>query len=174
MELNSFLTDKGIKPKEKTEILAAMIAEKEIMVAQLAGFAKMAKEPVKATCMEALEHATLANPAILDEASFDFVVQSLKDKGPRVKWESARVIANTAHLFKGRLGPAVENLLANTEHPGTVVRWSAAFALGGILKLNTSLNNELVPAIRAIVEREKKESIRKLYLQAMRKVTSDE
>ncbi|MEI7663666.1 MAG: hypothetical protein WCK34_15775, partial [Bacteroidota bacterium] len=72
MELKDILVDNKIKPKEKTQILAGMILEKHFPVGELVAFAAAAKEPVKATCMEALEHATLANPAILDATAFDF------------------------------------------------------------------------------------------------------
>jgi hypothetical protein len=34
-------------------------------------------------------------------------------------------------------------LIANTEHKGTVVRWSAAFTLCEILKIKTKHNNDL-------------------------------
>ena len=92
MELNELLADRLIKPKEKTELLSKRITERKITIDQVIEFAKGAKEAVKATCIEALEHATLKNPAILNEPAFDFVVQSLADKAPRVKWESARVV----------------------------------------------------------------------------------
>ena len=60
------------------------------------------------------------------------------------------------------------DLLENTEHEGTVVRWSCAYALGEILKLKTKNNTELLPAIKAISEREEKNSIKKIYLAAMK------
>ena len=120
--------------------------------------------------MEALEHATLQMPSILNEAAFNFAALSLADKAPRVKWEAARVIGNTAKLFPGLLDTAVVNLLANSEHTGTVVRWSAAFALGEIIKLKTDRNEELLPAIEAIIEREEKNSIKKIYLGALKKI----
>ena len=170
MELKDILVDNKIKPKEKTEILAGMILERHITIDELVGFAKTAKEPVRATCMEALEHATLQMPSILNEAAFNFAALSLADKAPRVKWEAARVIGNTAKLFPGLLDTAVVNLLANSEHTGTVVRWSAAFALGEIIKLKTDRNVELLPAIEEIIEREEKNSIKKIYLGALKKI----
>jgi HEAT repeat protein len=82
------------------------------------------------------------------------------------------VIGNIAPLYPGKLKEAISNLLINTEHPGTVVRWSAAFALGEIVKMNTTLNKDLVPAIESICKREEKNSIRKIYLAALKKITS--
>ncbi|GDX53125.1 hypothetical protein LBMAG27_21720 [Bacteroidota bacterium] len=98
-----------------------------------------------------------------------FVSKALAEKAPRIKWESAKVIGNIAHQFPAKLEGAIKNLLVNTEHEGTVVRWSAAFGLGEILKLKTRYNKNLLPAIDSIIQREEKNSIRKIYLEAIKK-----
>jgi HEAT repeat protein len=169
MILETVLFDKMLKPSQKPGLLSNMLLESPSLVAELVILAGRAKDPDKANCIEALEHASLANPGIANDECFSLVVESLGSKAPRVKWESARVIANVAHRFPSRLPEAIPGLLANTEDPGTVVRWSAAFALGAILKLKTSLNPGILPAIEAIVEREEKNSIRKIYLEAIKK-----
>lgn len=170
MKISELLSDKTIKPKEKTEILSNLILEKKILPIDLIEFAETAKDPAKATCIESLEFATKQQPTIANKDVFDFAVDSLTSKAPRVKWESAKVIGNTAHLFTENLNKAIVNLLINTEHDGTVVRWSAAFALGEILKLKTKHNNELLPAIESIVNREEKGSIKKIYTAAVKKI----
>ncbi len=168
--LHEYIIDKGIKPKEKTELISKQLLDKTLSIDALIEFASTAKESPKATCMEALEHATLAQPEISNENTLRFATQSLQDKAPRVKWESARVIGNIAHLYPKNLNNAITHLLTNTEHTGTVVRWSAAFALCKILKLKTQNHQELLPAIQSIVEREEKNSIKKMYLLAMKKL----
>ncbi len=169
MNLAELLSDKSKKPKEKTEILSRWILEKNVTIQQLIEFAGKSKDPVKATCIESLEFASQTAPALVDEKAFQFVVASLAAKAPRIKWESAKVIGNTVHLYSTKLEGAIKGLLNNTEHEGTVVRWSAAFALGQILKLKTKYNNDLLPAIEAICEREEKNSIKKIYLEAIKK-----
>lgn len=169
MNITDLLNDKSLKPKAKTETLSSWIIDNQIMVDELIEFAKTAKDPIKATCIEALEFVTKQNPSMANKNCFDFASESLQAKAPRVKWESARVIGNTAHLFPDNLNIALSNLLINTEHEGTVVRWSAAFALGEILKLKTNLNKELIPAFEAIMDREEKNSIKKIYLDAIKK-----
>ena len=119
--------------------------------------------------MESIEWATRTRPEIGTSACLEFVTGCLSSKSPRLKWESARVIGNICHLFPDQLDGAVRNLLENSENPGTVVRWSAAYALGQILKLKTVHNPELIPAVEAIIEREEKNSIRKIYLAALGK-----
>jgi HEAT repeat protein len=170
MNLKTILTTKELKAKAKTELISKMLLNEELGVTELIKFAKQAKDAEKATCIEAIEYATKVNPKIATPACLSFIADSLTEKAPRVKWESARVIGNVAHLYPNKLDEAIKNLLVNTEYPGTVVRWSAAFALGEIIKLKTKLNNELVPAIESIVKREEENSIRKIYQAALKKV----
>lgn len=168
-DLTFILNDKTTKAKEKTEILGRLLLEGQISVDELAAVAKKAKEALKATCIEALEYATKTKPDLLNPEALDFVSESLADKAPRVKWESAKVIGNCAHLFPGRLDKALHYLLENSEHSGAVVRWSVAYALGEVVQLETEQAKELVPAVKAIAEREEKNSIRKIYLAALKK-----
>ena len=169
MNFSELFKDKSIKSKERTEQLAHWLMDNPGQLNKLVDFASRSKDPEKATCIESIELATKAQPQIVDEACLKFVSQALTEKAPRVKWESARVIGNTAHLFPTKLDSAIKNLLINTEHIGTVVRWSAAYALGEIVKLKTKHQKELIPAIEAIIEREEKNSIKKIYLAALKK-----
>lgn len=168
MNIEELLKEKTIKPKEKTETISKWLLNGELPVDELLAFAEVSKDSAKATCIEAVEYATKQIPNIADESVLTFVTQTLTEKAPRVKWESAKVIGNIIHLYPSNLDSIIANLLTNTEHTGTVVRWSAAFALGEILKLKTKYNKELLPTLKAICEREEKNSIKKIYLKAMK------
>jgi hypothetical protein len=170
MDIKELVADKAIKPKEKTETISRALLDGSISMKDVIEFAAKGKDPVKATCIESIEFATKQNPEIANEHVLAFVTQTLTEKAPRVKWESAKVVGNIAHLFPSGLDKAISNLLVNTEHSGTVVRWSAAYALGEILKLKTKHNKELLPAVEAICEREEKNSIRKIYLSAIKAI----
>lgn len=169
MDIGKLLTDQTIKSKEKTETLSSWLLGNKITVEELISFAEAAKDPLKATCIEALDFATKQKPTLINKKTFQFVTQTLTEKAPRIKWESAKVIANTAHLFADKLDEAIKNLLVNTEHEGTVVRWSAALALGEIVQLKTKHNKNLLAAIETICNREEQNSIKKLYFSAMKK-----
>ncbi len=171
MSIDELLKDKAIKPKEKTETISKWILDKSLALDELIAFAAKQKDPAMGTCIEAIEFATKQNAHIADEAVWAFVSKTLSAKAPRVKWESAKVIGNIAHLFPSKLDKAINNLLENTKHEGTVVRWSAAFALGEILKLKTKHNNTLLPALESICDKEEKYSIQKLYLNAFKKIS---
>jgi hypothetical protein len=172
MKISDLLNDKTIKSKQKTELLAQYILEKKIKVDEVILTATEAKDPVKATCIEALEFASKQKPAIINSEAFQFLTRSLTSKAPRVKWESAKVIGNAAHLFTNQLDDAINNLLINTKDTGTVVQWSSAFALGEILKLKTKHNKKLIPALEKISENTEKNSIKKIYLEALKKIKS--
>jgi HEAT repeat protein len=172
VDIQSILTDKQLKAKAKTEAISKLLLDKKISMGDLITLAQSSKDADKATCIEAIEFATKLNPAIASSGCLAFVSKMLTEKAPRVKWESAKVIGNIAHLYPNKLDDAIKNLLINTEHPGTVVRWSAAFALGEIVKMKTKLNNQLIPAIESICKREEQNSIRKIYLAALKKITT--
>lgn len=171
MNISALLSDKGLKPKAKTTTLSNWLMDKTITPDELILLASTAKDSEKATCIEAIEFATKINPNIANEATFQFVSQCLAEKAPRIKWESAKVVGNTAHLFSTLLQQTIENLLKNTSFEGTVVRWSAAFALGEILKLKTQHNLELLPLVENICHKEEKNSIKKIYIDAIKKTT---
>lgn len=169
MNIQEIIKSKEIKGKEKTEIISKGLLDNVYPIAELLEYARSAKAPEKACCIESIEYATKIKPEIASVDVFEFVCEALSDKAPRVKWESARVIGNTARLFPSKLDVAINKLLINSEDAGTVVRWSAAFALGEILKLKTEYNKNLIPAFEAIIEREEKNSIRKIYMEAIKK-----
>lgn len=169
MPLPELLLTKTKKAKEKVETISKWLLNGSLTTGELMQFAEKAKDPEKATCIEAIEFATKQNPKIADEKVFAYVTKTLTEKAPRVKWESAKVIGNIAHLFPTKLSKAITNLLTNAESDGTVVRWAAAFALGEILKLKTKHNKDLLPAIEAIYLREEENGVKKKYLEAIKK-----
>jgi hypothetical protein len=171
MTLEHLLTDKKIKAKEKSVTLRRWLLDGSLSIDEfIASIAKL-DHSLKATCIEAIEYATKQNPQIVDANVFAFISQMLLETAPRVKWESARVIANTAHLFPGKLEGCIANLLVNANHNGTVVRWATAFALAEIMKLKTKHNEYLLPEISAICSKEKESSITKKYSDALRKIS---
>jgi hypothetical protein len=171
MEIQALFHDKGIKPKDKTETISKWLLHKTLTVDELIEFAQRAKDPVKATCIEAIELATRTHPELATTSCVAFVSHALQEKAPRVKWESARVIGNIAHLHSNTLEEAIRQLLINAEHTGTVVRWSTAYALSRIVRLNTSQSTALIPVLQSIHAREENKSIKRMYADAIRDAT---
>lgn len=169
MTLEELFKDKTIKGKEQPGIIHKWLLDKTLNADELIHFAQKGKDPVKGACIEAFEYTTKENPAMATKDVYEFATLCLTEKAPRVKWEAAKVIGNVAHLFPKDLDTAIKNLLENTKHDGTVVRWAAAFALGEILKLKTPQNKELLPLLENVAAQEEKNSIKKIYLDAFKK-----
>lgn len=170
MTIDILLKDKTKKIKERTETISKWLLDGSMPVDELLAFAEKSKDSEKATCIEAIEYATKQNSKIADENVLIFVTKTLADKAPRVKWESARVIGNIAHLYPTKLNKSIANLLINTEYDGTVVRWAAAFALSEIVKLKTKHNKDLIPKIETILKQNKDNAIKKIYEKALKEV----
>jgi hypothetical protein len=170
MNIAELLSDKTKKIKVKTETISKWLLDGELEPVELMTFAKKANDVEKATCIEAIEYATKINSEIVTLKLFEFTVELLTNSAPRVKWESARVIGNVAHLFPSKLQKAITNLLTNAEDKGTVIRCASAFALSEILKLKTKHNKDLLPAIEALYNNEQDNAIRKKYFEAMKKI----
>lgn len=171
MAIDQLLQDKDIKAKQKTGLISTWLLDSTINISNLISYAQGGTNAVKGICIEAIEFATKQRPTIADDTVLDFVIQTLTEKAARIKWESARVIGNTIHLFPAKVDNAIANLLENTDNSCSIVRWSSAYALGQILKLKTSINTELIPTVEAICQNEEKNSIKKIYLDAIKSVS---
>lgn len=170
MTLDELLNDNSKKIKEKTETISNWLLDGSLPMEELIAFAEIAKDTAKATCIEAIEYATQKTPAISDENVLSFATQSLTNKAPRVKWESAKVIGNIAPLFPTKLDLTLSNLILNANDKGTVVRWATAYALGEILKLKTKHHNELLNTLEALCDTEDNNGVKKKYLEALKVV----
>jgi hypothetical protein len=157
---------KKIKSREKTKLLSKALMENEITIDMIMDYSIDAKIPIKGTCMEVLEAATSENPEIASPKLLEFAENNLSVRAPRIKWESAKVIGNIAHLFPEQLETSIEHLLINASHEGTVVRWSAAYALAKIASLPKHSNSELIGQLTKIYATEEKASIKKIYEKA--------
>lgn len=171
MNLTELINDKTKKGKEKVATISKWLLEGTLPIDELIIFAEKATDPVKkGTCIEAIEFATKENPTIADISVLEFATKTLTFDAPKVKWESARVIGNIAHLFPAKLNKTISNLLKNTEHNGTVVRWGTAFALGEILKLKSKNNKVFLQIIQSIFDKEQNSGVKKQYLNAIKKI----
>src|SRR6187402_710042 len=66
MNFPEFFADKSLKAKAQTEILSNWLLENPQELSKLIKFAGTAKDPVKGTCIEAIEFATKQKPEISD------------------------------------------------------------------------------------------------------------
>ena len=171
MTLLECLNHPSMKAKEQVLWISEQLLTGNITQEELLNVAANLNESKKANCIESLEMVTKENLYLLSENSFLFVVESLSSKAPRVQWESARVIGNTATLFPNQIEKAVTKLLQQVESKGTVVRWSTAYALSQIALAAYPINDILLPTLENIAQQEEKNSIKKIYLTALKKIS---
>lgn len=168
MNLAELVFSKSMGAKQKVEAIAEALVHLRVRAEDLAVFSENLKDGDKANCIEGLEFASKQNPELVNETVFKFVCVQLSAKAPRVKWESAKVVANSVHLHQKHIALAIDALLANTSHAGTVVRWSAAYALAAIYMLKTPYTEVLANHFGKIAESDEKNSIKKIYQAAQK------
>ena len=170
MTIDELLKDKTKKQKDKTQTISKWLLDGSLPVDELIAFAEGCKDADKATCIEAMEYATKLQTTLANDNVWAFVTNTLLENAPRLKWESAKVIGNIAHLFPAKLNKTINNLLLNARDNSTVVRWASAYALGEILKLKSKHNKNLFPAIEVLCNNEDNNGVKKKYVDAIKKV----
>jgi len=169
----SILEELG-RPKRKPKELVVFVAEKikrdENLFGQLVECLRTGSDVQKGICAEVMEYATKDNPE-LARPYLDSIIAHINYPAPKVKWETARVVANASRGSSESVGKAIPNLLLNTEDAGTVVRWSAAYALTEIAKHNPKLSRNLVPRFMKIAKKERNSGVKNVYLKALKQLT---
>jgi len=155
------------KPKEKVDTLAKEVKENRISIKQLIAYFEIGSVSEKGSCIEAIERIAREKPEII-LPHIDFIIDHINDQAPKIKWETARVIGNLSLKYPNEVAKAIPKLLLNAKDAGTVVRWSAAFALTEIAKNNLKLRKELVPRFKEIAEKEKNKGVKNLYVKALK------
>jgi HEAT repeat protein len=157
------------KPKEIVDLIAEALRKDKKLFNELVQCFEDGTTAEKGSCMEAVEYVTKEDPEFAKNC-FDFVIAHINDKAPRVKWEACRIIGNVAQKFTDEVKEAIPKLLENTEDKGTVVRWSAAFALTEIAKSSLGMQEKLVPEFKKILEKENNKGVRNIYLKYLKSV----
>ena len=138
------LNNKSIKGIEKVKQLTLAISNKEVLIEEIIEVCKTLKDPAIAFCMEAVEAVTNLNPESSNIEYLKFASLYVASKSNSLKRESARVIGNIAKLYPNDLDNSIKDLLNNANNEGTVVRWSAAYALSRIVIIPKYSNSDLL------------------------------
>lgn len=162
-----------LKPKEKTQKLASYLRVESKAFDELLELWKTAKDAEKGTLLSAVTLIVSENPEFIDN-HLDFVIVQIGNKAPRVKWEASEIVGHASKVCGEKVLAAIPALLANTSFDGTVVRWSAAFALSEIVKNVPSSRPQLVPEIEKILEHETNNGVRSLFIKGALKAVTKE
>ena len=170
MDIKELFNNKSTKGIEKVRQLTLAISNNEILIKDIIEICKTLKDSEIAFCMEAIEAVTNSNPEISNIQYLKFASSYIDSKSNSLKRESARLIGNIAMLYPKDLDKPIKSLLNNANDNGTVVRWSAAYALSRIIILPEYANSKLYNQLVEICEKEEKNSIKNIYLKAFQKL----
>lgn len=84
MPIQSILTDKSLKSSDQSILIGNLLLENPFLLTGLLRLADVSETPVQATLIEAMEHASLKNPALIDADACQFVTGALTYIAPRV------------------------------------------------------------------------------------------
>jgi hypothetical protein len=157
----------GGKPKDLVIFLADNIQKDKTLFPQLIELLQTGSDPQRGTSADVIEQVSKISPEIAAPYIND-LIPLINYKAPRVKWGIAEAIGNLSRHYPRESEAAIPNLLKNTKDSGTVVRWSAAFALSEIAKNGPSTGSELVSKIDEIVKLEQNNGVRNVYLKALK------
>jgi len=155
------------KPKEQVAFLTESIAKDEKLFAQLIEILKSGSDVDKGTAADVMKHVSKNTPELV-APYIDDLVDYINYKAPRVKWGVPETIGNLAQKYPTEVEKAIPKLLVNTKDKSTVVRWCAAFALTEIAKGNPAIRKELGSKIEEIVQNEKNNGVKNVYLKALK------
>jgi hypothetical protein len=150
------------EPKEKTEDLVEAVIRKNIPIRDFLDHFRSASRTERGTCADAMKHISAQSPDLL-APHIDEIIPCITDPLPRVKWGVQEAIGNLSCRYPEDAARAIPKLLLNTENPGTVVRWCAAYALSEIVKHSTEVRKSLVPKIKEIMKKEENNGVRGVY-----------
>lgn len=92
MPIADLFKNKSIKTKDKVQAISEWLITGSLTIYDL------------------VEFASSRNLEMINLEILEFVTNTLTDNAPRIKWESAKVIGNIAHLFPKKLDLAIDNL----------------------------------------------------------------
>ena len=164
-----------LKPKEKQIKLVEAVTQKKISAKQFVVFFESASDVNKGTCADAMKHISTKKPEIL-APYIDILIEYINDRLPRVKWGVPEAIGNMAKKYPDKAAKAIPYLLKNTTDDKintTVIKWCAAFALSEIAKYNIKSRKQLLPIFEKIIEREKNNGVKNVYVKALKAIEKE-
>ncbi|OGO77460.1 MAG: hypothetical protein A2Y23_02190 [Clostridiales bacterium GWB2_37_7] len=169
MDTLIMLNDKSIKAIEKRGIIIKSLKEKNIGIKEIKGLLNEIDEKKSAIIFEAMEAVTNSDAHIADIEWQHLAVENILSVSNRIKREASRIVGNIAHKFPNDLEKAIEKLLLNSKDPGTVVRWSSAYALAKIIVIPQYANGELFDRLTEICNHEEESGVKNQYVKALKK-----
>lgn len=166
----SELVSPTLKHKEQVTTLTKLALNDAQVMSQVMDILKTGKDVDRGTAAEVLKFVSQEAPAML-EIYIDDIVELIDYRAPRVRWGCPEAIGHLSKKYPDRMEKAIPKLLKNLEDNSTVVRWCAAFALTEIAKSNPGQKAQFLELLPRLIESEKNNGVRNLYVKANKSIT---
>lgn len=170
MSILQVLGDKTLKGVARRQAVIAEIMADDNALAEIEASLPQLDEKRVATILEAIEEITNKRLKALGVGYLRLAVPFVASTSNPCRREASRVVGNMAADFPDELAPAIDSLLANASDEGTVVRWSAAYALSRIVVLPAYAASPLRQRVEALSEAEQDNGVRGQYEKAIKKL----
>ena len=161
-----------MKSIEKREAIAQALQARMVTLKEIRELLAQIDATQAAVLFEAMEAVTNADAKIADVEWLHVAEDAILANSNSVKREASRIVGNIAHRFPDELGTAIGRLLVNSSDPGTVVRWSSAYALAKIIVLPRHATSDLFERLTEIANDEANNGVKNQYLKALKKAAA--
>lgn len=169
MNLSIILSDPTLKGVKRRQAVVDYLLANDEFLMEVSSLLSQLDERQTATILEAIEEVSNKNIKLLREEYLHFAEQFVCATNNSCKRESSRIIGNLCARFPQSLSESMPLLFSNTKDPGTVVRWSAAYALSRIVVLPNYAKSDLYDTLVAIEAKEEEPGVKSQYTKALKK-----
>ena len=169
--LYNILRDKSLKGVARRLAVIELMLNGECPLASLEDLMPQLDERESATVLEALEEISNKKLMPLEVGHLSLVIPYIASSNNSCRREASRTVGNLAVTFPNEVGDAILLLMPNTADESTVVRWSAAYALGRIIVLPSYAQSGLYDELQQIAATETEHGVKSQYDKALKKAT---
>lgn len=164
------LGDKTLKGVARRQAAIAEIMSDDNAIAEIEANLPNINEKLLATFLEAVEEITNKKMKPLGVNYLRLAISNVSSDSNSCRREASRIVGNMASDFPTEVSDAIESLIANSKDEGTVVRWSAAYALSRIVVLQPYADSALLQRVETICQSEEDNGVRGQYEKALKKL----
>ena len=171
MSVAELLKDKSLKGTERRQVLENMIVAGKLTVTEVCALDSVVNEKQMATVLEAVEEVSNKQLCQLEAGWLQWAEAYILSENNSCRREASRIVGNMAAQYPDLLNDAINNLMKNTSHEGTVIRWSAAYALSRIIVIDSYAKSDLYDRLVDICDSEEENGVKNQYIKALKKAT---
>lgn len=160
MTIQQIIDDKSIKRLEKRKALIEGIINGSFDFSAISAACSFLPEKKHFPYTGSLGRSQPFQRVPLEEDYLNLSERYILSPDPSCKREASRIVGNLAAAFPANLDHAIDALLQNAEHDGTVIRWASAYALARIVLIPQYVRGPLFEQVSRLCEKEQENGVR--------------